>query len=134
MRTGFNRAASTSSLPISLLLLVLLLPAAAGAAQGADALIGRWSFKHGRGGQCASGIEKLWYRFGKDGSYEATTTLRYGAKQLTVKGRYTATAESATAVVDGRTIGPYPYRIVNDELIITHTEHRCEVVMEREDY
>jgi len=115
-------------------LLMTSIPALAAAPR--EDLQGIWVFKQGRGGPCEKLILTLRYSFRRDGSYEASSDVRTptGSGFFTYKGRYVATDSSVTAYVDGTTVGPYPYRIVDDRLIIRQPEHNCEVEMMREDY
>ncbi len=101
-----------------------------------DELVGIWRFKRGIGGPCSSLILGLRYSFHKDGRYESSAEMKSGFGQSSWKysGTYKATDRTATAFVEGQTVGPYPYSIVEDTLIISQPEFGCKVELEREDY
>ena len=96
-----------------------------------EQLIGSWYFKRGIGAPCDRLIRSLEYYFFKDGTYTTQATMSDGGRHK-YSGTYVATDTSATAYVDGRTIGPFPYSIKNDVLRINQPDYRCDVELERE--
>ena len=121
---------------VSLAMLLIFAAGSAHAASPKEELQGIWVFKRGRGGPCEALIVKLKYSFRRNGSYESSSDVRTpsGVRTFRFTGTYSATDSFATAHVDGADVGPYPYRISGDTLIIRQPEFNCEVEMEREDY
>lgn len=96
-------------------------------------LIGYWKFKRGIGGPCRTQIRKLDYAFLKDGRYKGNATMSTGVN-YEYAGTFTATDSSCTVFIEGKTVGPFPYRIENDVLVVKQPEFNCEVELVREDW
>ena len=96
-----------------------------------EQLVGSWFFKRGIGHPCNSLILDLEYHFYPGGDYSTRARMQ-GGTELSYKGTYVATDTTATATVDGRKIGPYPYTIKNGVLRITQPDNNCDVELIRE--
>ena len=125
---------SMRSLVSSLILFILLTANVAWAISPKEQLVGMWKFKQGRGGPCANLIIELEYSFHPNGKYSSRTKMRSVLSSLAFEGTYSATDSTVTVFVDGHTVGPTRYRIVEDVLIVTQPEYNCEVELVREDY
>lgn len=97
-----------------------------------DDLLGSWRFLKGSGGPCRTEIRDLHYFFHSDGKYSANAVMANGTT-LRYQGTFSATDRDVTAVVEGQTIGPIPYRIVGDVLIVRQSEFGCDVELIRDD-
>ena len=117
---------------ILLLLVASIFTDTALASSPKEELIGLWSFKRGIGGPCAAQILELKYSFYKSGRYHSKAKMSTGAV-FEYSGTYTATDTTTTAFVDNQKIGPYPYEIKGDILLIRQPEFNCAVEMVRED-
>ncbi len=96
-----------------------------------ELLVGSWYFKRGIGRPCETLIVELEYHFNKDGNYRSRAKMR-GGEEYRYNGTYIATDTSATAIVDGISIGPFPYSIKDDVLKINQPDSDCDVELEKD--
>jgi hypothetical protein len=116
---------------LAILASCIVLAAAALAISPRELLVGSWYFKRGVGYPCDSLIVALEYHFRKDGGYSTRTRMKDG-NEYKYDGTYVATDTSATAVVNGIKVGPYPYTIKDGILTINQPDSHCDVELTKE--
>lgn len=100
-----------------------------------DEVPGVWRLRKIAGAYCAAQIQDLEYVFFRDGRYEVRALMNRstGEKREMAKGTYSATDQTMTAVAEGYTLGPHPYRIEGTTMVMVQNPPGCEIFLDRED-
>ena len=95
-----------------------------------DGLVGTWSAVRFVGEPCARLIRRLEYTFAKDNTYSVSTDV-VGIGEKSAKGTFEVHGSTATAYVEGATVGPFPFRVTSAGLEIDQVTPPCTIYLER---